>query len=176
MKIQRLYVSIVIAFGVIGIVAFAALAQSPGERTRGLVPAEQILRVPLSGVDVNQIDWSQIGAMLAVLASISGGFQWLITRLIVQPQIAKELKEAITEIKAWGTKEFPSSTEFQLHGQADKNAQHEIAVALGETADVLERIRKWRDHDYNDERQGITSKVELLTFRVDKLEELIGNK
>lgn len=75
---------------------------------------------------MNQIDWSQMVAMIAVLGAISGGIQWVINRSILQPALIKQVEE----IKKWAVAELISKGEFQLHLQDNENHHDRLTELL----------------------------------------------
>lgn len=98
---------------------------------------------PLPGFDAQGMTWSEILAMISVLASISGGFQWIITRAIVQPQIEKSIKAATKEIMGACIEQFTTKYAFGLHEKSDE-ANHES---------VMQQIQDLAEHrDTENER------------------------
>lgn len=113
------------------------------EKTRSAAPPA--IQVPLRGVDVQQVDWGQLAAMIAVMSAIAGGFQWIITRAIVQPSIAKEVKDAVMSMQHWAANEFTSKNEFQLHAQDDRHFHGEIGRLIDNQDADRQRLSELRD-------------------------------
>lgn len=68
------------------------------------------------------INWSEVTAILAVVTGIGGGISWLITRLLIEPMLAKTSQE----IKQWITEHYPSRDQFQAHCQIDEARMSEL--------------------------------------------------
>jgi hypothetical protein len=123
-KVYALLCLLCLAF----ILALVARAQSPGEKTRsGQSSAEfSSIGIPLRGADTQQIDWGQIAALMAVLGGISTAVQWILTRAIVQPQIAKAVADATNQSQLWAVTQFTSKGDFALHAQNDKSEHQKV--------------------------------------------------
>jgi hypothetical protein len=126
------------------ILAAVAFAQVQAERRRGLGESTTTIAspiLPLQGVDIQKIDWSQILAMLGVLAIVSGGFQWLIAKTIVQPQIEKSINGASDRIMESCLAQFTSKYAFREH-ELEESAKHQA------TGESIEQIVKNQDQDH----------------------------
>lgn len=136
------------------VLLLAALVYAQG-KTRGAaepaIPASAPV-YPLVGIDIADMTWSELAAMVAVLAGISGGFQWIITRVIVQPQIEKSLKAATGEIMKSSLEQFTSKYAFVIHETASTKEHEAIKESIeeivkhqdvenGRLIDVRERVR-----------------------------------
>lgn len=112
---------------------------------------------PLIGIDVPDMTWSELAAMIAVLAGISGGFQWILTRAIVQPQIEKSIKFSTQDIMRTCLETFATKYQFGLHENGSK-LEHE---AIGES---IQEIVKHMDTE-NARLTDVRERVRVLEAR-----------
>lgn len=82
--------------------------QVEGEKTRS---AQLPAAIPRRADESGQIDWSQLGAMIAIFGAVGGGVQWLIAKAILEPAINRKGEE----IKQWAAEEYPSAEKFDAH-------------------------------------------------------------
>jgi hypothetical protein len=121
---KRTIAAIVVTLS-LGAVCFAVQ-----EKHRGPELAQSPLVVPMRGVDSQAIDWEQAAAMLAVLAGISTGAQYIFNRLVLEPAQRRQAESIFLAMKQWAQNEFPTNLVFQKHTAADEAHQRETERAL----------------------------------------------
>lgn len=94
---------------------------------------------------VLHVDWSQMASMLVVLAGISTGVQWLLTKAVIQPQISKAIVDAKDLHQKWAEAQFPSKSEFNIHVLDDKNTLSMIADIVHDQSRDAERLAALHD-------------------------------
>ncbi len=66
------------------------------------------------------IDWKEIATMMGVLSGVSAAVQYLLTRLIIQPQISSAIEKVNQDSQKWAAAQFPSRNDFNLHVAKDE--------------------------------------------------------
>ena len=90
-----------------------------------------------SGVDLLNLPWSQIAAMIGVVSAIFGVIQWILTVQLIQPQIRNAVTSSSSDVRAWASKEFTLRSKYDLHLLEDKQAHERVN---GQIADVVHDI------------------------------------
>ena len=80
---------------------------------------------------MQQVDWTQMAAMIAVLGGVSTAVQYLLNRLIIQPQMDKAVSKTIEAMKIWAVEHFPSKASFDRHADLDTANLGELTRVIG---------------------------------------------
>ena len=87
--------------------------------------------------------------MVGALGGISGLVQWILTKAIIQPQIANAIKAVQADSQKWAENQFPSRNDFNVHIAKDE-AHHEslkgvIQDVVFDQSKTAERVSQLHD-------------------------------
>lgn len=157
---MRLRIAVVFVAVVFVLVAILYAQEHKG-KTRSAAP-EAIPATspyyPAVGIDIDQnFTWSELLALVTLLSIIVGCIQWLITRVIVQPQIEKSIKAATKEIMSACLDQFTSKYAFGLHENEEKLIHQSLS-------DQLQELVEYRDEE-NERVTDVRERVRVLEAR-----------
>ncbi len=109
---------------------------------------------------MQQVDWTQMAAMIAVLGGISGGVQYLLNRLIIQPQMDRAVSKIVEAMKVWAIEHFPSKAAFDRHSDLD-------TANYGELTRVITTLVKDQTEDHV-VLYAVRDDVNALKIRMEK--------
>jgi hypothetical protein len=122
--------------------SYASMRQPPKppvvEVTRGAAQSTPTPPpIPTTSIDIMQINWGQIVAMMGVLGGISTVVQWILTRALIQPQIRDAVTSATSDVRVWALTQFPSKSDFDIHSLRDTQAHESITQRFNDLAHDL---------------------------------------
>lgn len=87
--------------------------------------------------------------MMSVLSGVSIAVQYLLTKLVIQPQITDAIKAVQTDNQKWAENQFPSRNDFNVHIAKDE-AHHDtlkgiIQDVVFDQSKTAERVSQLHD-------------------------------
>lgn len=116
----------ILVFFFTSLFTYAFMAQPSGAQTRGLAPAQ--IDIPLQAKEAAiHIGWNDLAAVATVLTVALSAVHIIVTRIVIAPMIAKELKGV------------PTASSFDAHEDLDKQRYESLDKRLSEIWHVVNK-------------------------------------